>query len=108
MRTLLFDTETDGLSKNSMVRLEKQPSVIEFFGMTLEEPSMEEVGHWHSLFNHVKPLEDIIVKITKINNAMLADAPMFRTKAPELKAYIENHDRVVGHNLTFDIDRIDQ
>ena len=106
-RTFLFDTETTGLSKNSVMRIEKQPHIIELFGLTLDH-ELNEVGIWQSLFSQNKPLEPIIVKITGITDALLSDAPKFFHKAEELKEHIESHDRVVGHNLTFDMDRVDQ
>jgi len=107
MRTLIFDTETTGLSKNSVIRLEKQPHITEFFGLTLNE-DLEEVEVWQSLFKQGAKLSDLIVKITGITDKLLEDAPLFFSRADELKKYIESHDCVVGHNLSFDIARIDQ
>jgi DNA polymerase III epsilon subunit-like protein len=37
---------------------------------------------------------------------MLKDAPWFKDKASDLKKFIEGHDRVVAHNLSFDMDRV--
>lgn len=107
MRTLLFDTETTALAKNSLIRLEKQPYVIEWYGLTLND-NLEETEHWGSLFAYHKPLPAEIVRITHIADADLVGAPKFFEKAEELRHYIESHDRVVGHNLTFDMDRVDQ
>lgn len=117
MKTLLFDTETTGLSKNSVVRLEKQPHIIELFGISLLQSRpgglqgnycFEEIAVWQSLFSHHMKLSEEIVRITGITDDLIKDAPAFRTKAAELKDFIESHDRVVGHNLTFDMDRVDQ
>lgn len=104
-RAMLFDTETTGLIKNGAQRIDKQPHIIELFGLTLNE-SLEETATWQSLFSHHKPLDDIIVKITGITDEMIKDAPKFYTKAEELKAFIESCDAVVGHNLTYDMDMV--
>jgi DNA polymerase-3 subunit alpha len=106
-RIFIFDTETTALPKNSVMRIEKQPHVIELFGLTLNR-DLEEIGTWQSLFQHHKPLEDITKKVTGITDELLTDAPKFFHKAEELKECIESHDCVVGHNLTFDMDRVDQ
>ena len=105
MKVLCFDTETSGLQKNSAIRLEKRPHIIEFFGLTLTD--LEETGKWESLFFHHKPLDEIITKITGITDELIKDAPLFYSKAQELKDHIESHDRVVAHNLTFDMAMVD-
>lgn len=105
MRTFIYDTETDGLIKSSAVRLEKQPRIIELFGVVLNEHD-QEVETWQSLFAHPKPLDPIIIDVTGITNDLLKDAPPFIDKAAELKQLLESCDRVVGHNLTFDRDMV--
>lgn len=106
MKHLLFDTETTGLIKNTAIRIENQPHIIELFGLSLGD-ELEEVGHWGSLFNHHKKLPDEIVKITGITDEMIKDAPWFYNKAAEVKAFIETHDIVVAHNLTYDMQMVD-
>lgn len=105
MRAFLFDTETDGLIKNGAVRLEKQPRIIELFGVVLNEQD-EEVEVWQSLFAHPAPLLQEVIDITGITNALLTDAPPFVEKARDLKRIIESCDRVVGHNLTYDLSMV--
>lgn len=105
MRIFLFDTETDGLIRNSLVREEKQPRIIELFGLVLDG-DLNEVDKWESLFSHAARLSDEIIRITGITNDMLDDAPLFSQKADELKAFIEGCDCVVGHNLTYDMDMV--
>jgi len=106
MRIFLFDTETDGLIRNSLVREEKQPRIIELFGLVLDG-DLNEIDKWESLFAHPARLDDEIIRITGITNDMLDDAPLFPQKAQELKAFIESCDTVVGHNLTYDRDMVD-
>jgi DNA polymerase III epsilon subunit-like protein len=106
MKVMLFDTETTGLIKNSALPLEVQPSVIEFFGLSCvqEGKEIKEVGKWESLFKYAKPLPEIIVKMTGIRDDDLVSAPFFKSKANDVAAFIEAHDRVVAHNLSFDMD----
>lgn len=106
MKHFLFDTETTGLIKNTAIRLENQPHVIELFGLSLGD-DLGEVGVWESLFAHHKPLPEDIKRITGINDEMIKDAPWFYSKAADLKAHIEGHDVVVGHNLTYDMQMVD-
>lgn len=105
MRTFIFDTETTGLIKNGAQRVEKQPHIIELFGLVLNEELIE-IDKWHSLFSYHKSLPPEIPKITGITDAMLEGQPKFFTRAAEVKAFIEGCDEVVGHNLTYDMDVI--
>ncbi len=105
-RTLIFDTETTSLIKNSAQRLDKQPHIIEFFGLTLNE-ELEEVEVWQSLFSHHKPLPEDTIRITGITDDIIAGAPFFFTKAEEIKAHIESHDCVAAHNLNYDMSVVD-
>ena len=100
MRTLIFDTETTGLVKNSLTPLDKQPSVIEFFGLVLNDN--EEVESFTTLINPGFKIEYIITNITGITNDMLSDKPKFRESAETIKNMIEGADEVVAHNLAFD------
>jgi DNA polymerase III epsilon subunit-like protein len=106
MKVMIFDTETTGLIKNNAMRLDKQPYIVELFSLTIEDnnpDSFEEVGRWESLFSQATPLPEDTVKITGINDKMLEGAPRFYEKKLDLRKYIESHDIVVGHNLTYDM-----
>lgn len=101
MRTLILDTETTDLIKNKLLPLERQPHVIEFFGL-----SMDMYGHecnsWSQLFDPGIPLTDVVQRITGIKPEDLQGKPKFATLAQGLKEYIEEHDEVVAHNLSYD------
>jgi DNA polymerase-3 subunit epsilon len=109
MRVLLFDTETTGLIDNTAVPLDQQPHIIEFFGLSCiqEGDELREVSHWQSLFKHAKRLHPKITSITGITDLDLASAPFFKSMAAELAEYIARHDRVVAHNLSFDMEMVD-
>jgi DNA polymerase III epsilon subunit-like protein len=105
VRVMLFDTETTGLIDNAARPLDHQPHMIEFFGISAvqEGKTIEKVGEWESLFHYAKSLPPKITQITGIRDGDLYGAPKFREKAEELMAFILRHDRVVAHNLSFDI-----
>lgn len=106
MNYLVFDTETTDLIKNMLMPLDRQPHIIEFFGLTLNN-ELEEKDSFHSLFNNGKKLGMDTVRITGITDEILKDAPKFKDKAVDLKHYIESHDYAIAHNATFDRDVVD-
>jgi DNA polymerase-3 subunit epsilon len=106
MRTLILDTETTDLIKNKLLPLERQPHVIEFFGL-----SMDMYGHecnsWSQLFDPGIPLSEDVQRITGIKPDDIKGKPKFGENALEIKKYIEEHDEVVAHNLSYDKTMID-
>jgi DNA polymerase III epsilon subunit-like protein len=106
MRTLVLDTETTDLIKNKLLPLERQPHVIEFFGL-----SMDMYGHecnsWSQLFDPGIPLSEDVQRITGIKPEDLRGMPKFEAHAEEIKKFIEGHDEVVAHNLSYDKTIID-
>jgi DNA polymerase III epsilon subunit-like protein len=106
MRTLIFDTETTDLIKNKLLPLERQPHVIEFFGISVDMYG-HECNSWGQLFDPGVPLTEVITRITGIKPDDLRGMPKFETKAIEIKKYIEGHDEVVAHNLSYDKSMID-
>lgn len=106
MNTLVFDTETTDLIKNKLLPLDRQPHIIEFFGLSLD-PEGNEIGTYHFLFKPPVKLSDDVKRITNINDEMLADAPPFAAHAQEIKDIIEKHDEVVAHNLSYDMGVVD-
>lgn len=110
MKSLVFDTETTGLIKNSLQNLKRQPHIIEFFGLTIDNQVLKgqaELPSFHLLFRQERKLTEEIVRITGITDAILEGASTFAEKAEELKTFIESHDEVIAHNATFDTSMID-
>ena len=104
IKTLVFDCETTGLLANSLLPLDRQPKIIEFSSLTLEEEKEEAFS---KLFNPGFTLEKIITSITGLTDADLSAAPAFAERAKEIKTLIESADEVVAHNLSFDKAMID-
>lgn len=109
MKICLYDTETTGLLSPKVVKLEKQPQILELFALTLnqegegEDAVFTEVSARLWMFNPGKPISPIITRITGLRDADVADAPPFSKCAEEVKAFLEDADRVVAHNLSFDL-----
>lgn len=106
MRAMVFDTETTDLIKNIGRPLNKQPRVIEFFGVTVDHDTME-MGESLSLLIHPGfKITEETTRITGITPDLLTGKPAFRDVAHQIKEYIESHDRIVAHNAGFDRDMI--
>jgi len=106
MKTLIFDTETTGLPKNSIQPLDRQPRIIEFFGLSYDS-ELESTSSVHFLFNPGIKLDKKIIEITHITDDMLKDKPFFKSKSDYLVKLIEDHDEVVAHNAAFDMAMVD-
>lgn len=115
MLVTLYDTETTGLIKTGARRLPKQPHIIEFYAMTIEQIGDGEdvqfrfVDEINELINPGSkvPITPEITRITGINGQMVAGKAGFPTFAPKIKAYFERADRVVAHNLSFDMEMVE-
>jgi len=102
MKHLIFDTETTGLPKGSLVQLDKQPRVIEFAGILWNDETGDEQEHcW--LFNPGVPISAEATKKNNITDDMVKDAPPFATNAPAIRSLLIVADVMVAHNLFFDM-----
>lgn len=107
MLDLIFDTETTDLITNSLRSLDKQPYVIEFYGMLIDRDSMEIVSDYETLCDVPVKITEKISKITNITNEMVSDSPAFKSILNEIRSLIEQADRVVAHNLAFDCEMLE-
>lgn len=103
MNHLIFDTETTNLIHNSIQPLHKQPRVIEFFGLLIDDDGMEELDTLHAYLNPGVPLSAEVTKITGIKNEQLVGKPPFAEFAPLLVDLMGRADVVVAHNLSYDM-----
>ena len=104
MRTLIFDTETTGLIKNTQLPLDQQPQVIEFYGYVQDDDGDDEEMQFRC--NPGKPLPDVITRITGISDQDLMHLPSFGHYAGELQKLVESCDRTVAHNHSYDFQMI--
>lgn len=107
MKALLLDTETTGLIFNHLLPLDRQPEVIEFYGVVMDLQAQERQSDIHFFIKPSKPVSEEITKITRITNEMLETAPTFPAVAEQIKAAIEGAPIVIAHNLAFDMEALD-
>ena len=103
MRAFIFDTETTGLVKNSLVALENQPRIIEFFGHLVDSETGAVEDEIEFFCYPGVQIEPIITRITGITNEQLKDADRFDVYADRVCKMIARADAVVAHNLSFDM-----
>ena len=103
----IFDTETTGLIKNTGLPLAKQPRVIEFFGVLVDDEDWSTHGELEFLCNPGFPLEPIITKITGLTDSDLVGKPDFKDCAADVAAFFSAAGEVVVHNLPFDQNMVD-
>ena len=102
MKTLFFDTETSNLIANSLRPLDKQPEIIQWYGVIYD--GVEASDDLNLYIKPKKPVTKEIEKITGITNEFLADKSPFADVAAQIKTQIESVDLCVAHNASFDRD----
>jgi DNA polymerase III epsilon subunit-like protein len=103
LKVFLFDTETTGLVKNSLIPLNHQPRIIEFYGHTIDDETGETLEEIEFFCNPGVGLDNVITRITGIKPEDLKHAKPFSEYAPQISAAIGRVDAVVAHNLSFDM-----
>lgn len=108
MLVTLFDTETTGLIKNTAKDIRKQPRIIEFYAMTLQQTGEGEdatfsfVDELDLLINPGIPITTEITRITGITGLMVAGSLAFPALAGNIQSYLSRAHRIVAHNLDYD------
>lgn len=105
MTTVVFDTETTGLVKNILIPIDQQPRIIEFCGWKLDEDGAV-IDTLDFLVDPEIKLEPIIVEITGLTDKDLKGKPTWDRWIPSLETFFVDVDRVVAHNLSFDMDMV--
>ncbi len=104
--TVIFDTETTGLSKPGACDASEQPYITEMYAakyVEYQDGSMEKIGEFEHMFKVPVKLSATITKITGITDEDLANKPTFAQCFNELAEFMTCVDRIVAHNLPFDI-----
>lgn len=99
---IIFDTETTGLVQPWAMPIAKQPQIIEFAAIKIDDSSFKEIDRMEFLCNPGKPLPPEIVKITKITDAMLKGKLSFASHLPKLSEFFLGEEYIAAHNITFD------
>ena len=99
---IIFDTETTGLIKNGLIELSKQPQIIEFAAIKLDDNTLEEVDRIDFLVNPNVRLPEIITKITGLTDQDLIEQPNFSHYFPTLVKFWFGEKHSFAHNHAFD------
>lgn len=100
-RTLIFDTETSGLTVAKLANKQHQPHVIEFYGCIVDEHG-EIIKELEFLCKPPNLITEEVKNITGITNEMVANELPFKSHAAELLDFISEADSICAHNLAFD------
>jgi DNA polymerase III epsilon subunit-like protein len=101
MTTIVFDTETTGLPNPDGSPLDKQPKIIEFAAIKLDD-QLQELERLTFMANPMCILDDFITKLTGLRNSDLDDKPSFSYYYPQLCDFFLGCDTLIAHNLMFD------
>lgn len=107
MIAFIFDCETTGLVKNSLVPINHRPRIIEFFGHLVDSDSGEVLSEVEFFCNPGITLEPIITRITGIKKQDLEGEKPFKDNAEKVAEMIARADAAVAHNLSFDMAMVD-
>jgi DNA polymerase-3 subunit alpha (Gram-positive type) len=99
---ILFDQETTGLVLPLAVPLARQPRIIEFTAIKLDNVSLKQRACISFLINPGIPIPEEIVRITGITNEMVKKEPTFGERFEEIADFYESENELVAHNLDFD------
>jgi DNA polymerase III epsilon subunit-like protein len=100
---IIMDTETTGLLKPTVVPLDKQPHIIEFAAIKLDDKNLYESNRITFLVNPGIPLEPIITKITGLTDKDLAKEQPFSAHYLELVRFFLGEEMLIAHNAPFDV-----
>lgn len=103
MICFIYDCETTGLVKNSLIPVASQPKCIEFFGHLVNDETGEVIEEIEFFADPGEMLDPIITRITGIKQEDLKGAKPFSFYSERLQAMLLAADCVVAHNLSFDM-----
>lgn len=115
MKALIIDVESNGLVRNRTLKLDLQPSIIEFYGCIVDLKTGKVGKEFETFIKPPKPLSDepapgdkkTITQITGITNEMLKDAPSFADVSKTIFKIIEKAPVIIAHNASFDCECLD-
>jgi len=99
---IVFDTETTGLPKPSSVSLDKQPKIIEFAAIKLDDVTLEEIDRIDFLCNPREKLDPFIIKLTGITDELLESSEIFTANYENLFNFFLGEKYMAAHNCEFD------
>lgn len=110
IRYFFFDTETTDLIRNTLLPIDQQPHIIEFFGHTYQVRHGEDpfkVGELEFLCTPGAPITEEVTRITGIKPSDVEGKPPFSAYASDVISAIHSADVIVAHNLSYDMAVVD-
>ena len=104
MKALLFDTETNGLIENRALRLDRQPEIFEWYSCLVDLATDTLIEELEFMCKPKRKLEKVVVDVTGVTDAMLADKLPFSTYADQVRAALGAGDCTIGHNINHDVE----
>jgi DNA polymerase III epsilon subunit-like protein len=102
VKFLIFDTESTDLWQNTLVALDKQPEIFDWYGLTLDTDTLEVTNELQVFAKPKGKIAEGAARATKKTDADFANYDPFAVNAEWIKAYIEAHDACLAHNIVFD------
>ena len=99
---IILDTETTGLLNALATPLERQPRIIEFAAIKLDDKTFEQISAMTFLCNPGFPLEPKITRITSITDEMLKNEKPFSFYYDDLLRFFSDDITMIAHNAAFD------
>ena len=103
MSIIIFDTETTGLVGPKDLPINKQPQMIEFAGIKLND-ELQEIDRLEFIVDPGVPIPKHITKITGIYDADVKGKGEFNEHYNKLCDFFLGTKEFVAHNLMFDHD----
>ena len=100
---IVFDVETTGLLKPSIVDLNYQPQIIEFAAVKLDDNTLEQKDSISFLVNPKCKIPEHITRLTGITTDMTVDAMTFDYHFSSLVNFFLGEKHTVAHNIAFDL-----
>lgn len=102
MMVAIFDTETTGIIKHSLIDLKHQPFIIELGIILWDTTQKKKAKEYSWLLDPGIKLEAVITKITGLTDADLKGQPTFAEKSNAIASVMAKADVAVAHNVEFD------
>lgn len=101
---IIFDTETTGLKAADAAPLTKQPYIIEFAAIKLDNETLEEIDRIEFLCKPPIELPPLITQITGIRQEDLQNEKPFKAYYQDLIKFFFGDYHMVAHKVDFDRD----
>lgn len=101
MTTILFDTETTGLLKPSINRLDAQPYIVQLYAMKIDD-EFDIIDEIDLLIKPPIPIPPETTKIHGIDDYAVKNSMTFSELIPRLADFFLGVEKLVAHNLGYD------